>query len=193
MKICNKCKKELPLSDFYFRNDRNITVARCKKCCYLDNKKTWAGLTDSERERRVESAQKWKDDQITNGNFRVYLTAKMASYKQHAKKKNIPYNLTVQYLIDLFEKQNRLCYYTGKPLVIRTNRGLGEECINFANTHYQASLDRLIPKLGYIEGNVVWCGWLVNTCKNLLTEDQLYDICEVILKQKQSRNSPEVS
>ena len=183
------CKRSLPLSDFYFRKDRNVTVARCKKCCYLDNKKTWAGLADDERKRRINRAQEWKDGQIRNGNFKVYLTAKFASYKHHAKKKNLPFNLSTKYLIDLFEKQRRLCYYTGKPLVMRSNRGLGEQCINLPDSHYQASLDRLIPERGYVEGNVVWCGWLVNTCKNLLTENEFYDMCDIILKQRSVRRN----
>jgi hypothetical protein len=188
MKICKECKKELPESDFYFRKDRNVVVAKCKKCCYLDNKKTWAGLTDDERKIRVGKAQEWKDNQIRNGNFRVYLISKMASYKQSAKDKGLPFNLTVKYLTELFEKQNRLCYYTGNQLAIRSNRGLGEKCINFPDNHYQASLDRLIPSKGYVEGNVVWCGWLVNTCKNLLTENEFYDICDIILKRRKNKS-----
>jgi len=147
----------------------------------------WTGLSSREKKIRMNNARDWKDEQIRNGNFKVYLTAKFNSYKHSAKEKNVPFNLSIKYLVNLFDMQKRLCYYTGKPLIIRSNRGLGEKCITLPDCHYQASLDRLIPREGYVEGNVVWCGWLINTCKNLLTESEFYDICNVIVKQREFR------
>ncbi len=144
----------------------------------------WSGLSEEEKMVRMNSVRDWKNEQIRSGNFKVYITAKFNSYKHSAKKKSLPFNLSVKYLVDLFEKQSRQCYYTGHPLTMKSNRGLGEKCINFPDNHYQASLDRRNPFEGYVEGNVVWCGWLVNTCKNLLTENEFYKLCNVVLKHK---------
>lgn len=149
----------------------------------------WSALTDNEKIIRMNKARDWKDEQIRNGNFKVYVTAKINSYKNTAKKRGLPFGLSVKYLVDLFESQNRRCYYTDTPLVIRSNRGMGEQCINLPENHYQASLDRLSPEKGYVEGNVVWCGWLINTCKNLLTEDAFYDMCNTVLKQRAVRRN----
>lgn len=176
-------------SEFYIRTDRNTPISVCRTCTHLSNQKMWASLSNCEKKDRMNKARDWKDEQIRNGNFKVYVTAKINSYKNTAKKRGLPFDLSVKYLVDLFDKQQRLCYYTGKPLVIRSNRGLGEKCINLPDSHYQASLDRLTPEKGYIEGNVVWCGWLVNTCKNLLTEDNFYDMCDVVLKQRAVRRN----
>ena len=185
MKICKVCKDELPVSDFYVRTDRNTAVSTCNECRQLANKKMWANLTDTEKKIRMNKARDWKDEQIRNGNFKVYVSIKINSYRNTAKKKGLPFNLSAKYLVNLFAAQKGLCYYTGKPLAIRSNRGLGEECISLPDNHYQASLDRRIPENGYVEGNVVWCGWLVNTCKNLLAENDFYDLCDTILKHRQ--------
>ena len=47
MKICSKCRRELPLSEFYYRKDEGRHIAHCNSCeskyrheRYLKNKKT---------------------------------------------------------------------------------------------------------------------------------------------------------
>lgn len=38
-KICNLCKEEKSLSDFYFRKESNNYRSECKKCVFERNKK----------------------------------------------------------------------------------------------------------------------------------------------------------
>ena len=66
---------------------------------------------------------------------------------------------------------------------VATSGGKGKKT-TLANSPQQMSLDRLSPKKGYIEGNVVWCMFLINTCKNMLTEKEFYNMCRDILRNK---------
>jgi hypothetical protein len=181
-KECSVCHQFLPLSEFYIRRDRMKPISRCKKCNKNASKISWSKLSEKEKKERYRKDGIWYEEQARNGNIKVILRHKLNSYKGNAKRKQVPFNLSVKYLIDLFEGQQGLCYYTGEKLTVTSGKGLGKT--NFINVPNQFSLDRLIPDKGYVEGNVVWCSWLVNTMKNYLTEEQFYIICKNILKYK---------
>jgi hypothetical protein len=183
-KKCSVCNVIFPIVEFYIRSDRNKPIARCRKCNQKVSTDSWNKLTETERKHRFSENKKWRDSQIKNGNLKVTFTDKLCRYKGISKKKNLPFDLTTDYLIELFESQDKKCYYTGKELTLHSTRGDGHQIFKLGKYHYQASLDRLIPERGYIKGNVVWCGWLVNTCKNLLTEQELYALCDTILTNK---------
>jgi hypothetical protein len=70
-------------------------------------------------------------------------------------------------------------------LKIVTSGGMGQKTM-LSNSPNQISLDKLTPSKGYTKGNVVWCTYLINTCKNMLTEDEFYKICAKILSVKNS-------
>lgn len=183
-KMCSVCKEKKPIIEFYIRSDRNKPIGRCKKCNELANKKSWNKLPEEEKKKRYAENKRWVDTQINNGNLRIYMTSKLCSYKATAKKWGLPFDLDISYLVELMEKQKRLCHYTGEPLTMQSNRGSGKCCITLPSNRMQASLDRLDPDKGYVKGNVVWCGWLINTCKNMLTESQFYDMCKNILAHR---------
>jgi len=58
------------------------------------------------------------------------------------------------------------------------NSGFGKPLPN------SLSLDRLIPSEGYIQGNVVWCSYFINTMKGNLSEREFYDLMNTILNKK---------
>lgn len=183
-KVCTVCKIEFPISEFYIRRDRNKPISRCKKCGYIASKKSYAKLTDAEKQEKVKRTVEWTNKQAKNGNLRVIFTKKIDTVRSRSKKYNVPFDITIDYIIDLYKSQNGKCYYTGKDLTTVSFRGEGHQIVKFDKYHYQASLDRLVPEKGYVKGNVVWCGWLVNTCKNLLTEEQFYEFCNTVINKK---------
>ena len=188
-KVCTSCGEKKLLSDFYIRWGLNIPMSKCKMCKSNDDKKRRENLTEDEKKAGIVKRKLWVDKQseeMRNGNIKVYMMYKLASYKSQCKKYNIPFDLDVNYLIELMEKQRRKCYYTGVPLTMKSNRGLklGRKSITLLSSKSQASLDRVEPEKGYVKGNVVWCGWMVNTCKNMLTESEFYDICKQVITTK---------
>jgi len=179
-KRCSVCKELLPLTEFYIRRDRDKPIARCKKCNSLASKQSKAKLTNEQKQKILKDRADWYAEQAREGNLKPILQHKMNSYKGNAKRSNVPFDITVGYLLSLYEEQEGKCYYTGEVLNIKTSGGLGKKT-TLANRPNQISLDRLDPVRGYVEGNVVWCTYLINTCKNMYSEIEFYKICKQVL------------
>lgn len=81
--------------------------------------------------------------------------------KKSAKTKGIPFDLTV----DEIEIPD-ICPVLGLPLI----RAFGERTAN------SPSLDRIIPELGYVKGNVIVISWRANRIKADATVDELLKI-----------------
>jgi len=83
--------------------------------------------------------------------------------KYRAKKKKIDFNLTFDYLRDLFSSQDAKCFYSG---------------LSFEDTNMGSlSLDRVDSNKGYTQGNVVWCRSGINFLKYTRTYEELQDVC----------------
>lgn len=59
---------------------------------------------------------------------------------------------------------------------------------NMPGTADGISLDKLTPELGYVEGNVVFCAFRVNTMKGPLTEAEFYKSMRAILRRAELRS-----
>jgi len=95
--------------------------------------------------------------------------------QKQAKKRNLDFNLTIEEAFELFEKQNKKCFYTNEP-------------INFSkkDNKQTASLDRLNSSFGYHVNNVVWCHKTINRMKGTLSKEDFLKICEKVV------NTPKV-
>lgn len=99
------------------------------------------------------------------------------SARSRAKKKGLPFNLTREYVINMFNEQDGLCYYSGLTMSIVKS--------DITKTHdpLKMSLDCVDPEKGYVEGNVVWCAYCVNALKLKMSKDDMVDICRAIVKK----------
>lgn len=88
-----------------------------------------------------------------------------------AKIRQIEFNITIEYLWDLFLKQNRRCALSGVQLIFSMSRKLGETT---------ASLDRINSDKGYIEDNVQWVHKDVNWMKQDMTDERFVMWCKII-------------
>ena len=111
--------------------------------------------------------------------YRGYINSSVSGYKARAKELSIPFNIDAEYLIELFDRQQAQCHYTGQPL-----------CFERINPKRNSphlllpSLDRLDPAKGYVKDNVVWCLYYINRMKNDLSQDQFIQTCRIILNQR---------
>lgn len=96
--------------------------------------------------------------------------------KKNAERRNIPFNITIEYLWDVFLKQDGLCVLSGQKL----NFGRIVKDRNGKN----ASVDRINSNLGYEVGNIQWIDKKINIMKNNMDEKQFLSICEQIIKYK---------
>ena len=97
--------------------------------------------------------------------------------KSSAKKRNLEFNITPEFLHELFYKQNQKSAITGVPLVLPKYEGRGTGLSNnpSENDDYIASLDRIDSNKGYTEDNVWWIGRRENICKSSLSMADLED------------------
>ena len=98
--------------------------------------------------------------------------------KSNAKKRNLDFSITKEYILQLFISQNQKCPLSGIELKLPIRRS-----DNWAAN--LASLDRIDSKKGYIDGNVRWLLWKVNRMKWDMTDEELYEICQIIMRNKQ--------
>ena len=97
-------------------------------------------------------------------------SCKFKDIKRNAERRGIEFNLTIQYISELFDKQNGICALSGMEIEFGRVRTSGTT----------ASLDRIDSTKGYIEGNVQWVHKLVNRMKMDITEDVFLQLCEKI-------------
>lgn len=81
--------------------------------------------------------------------------------KRSAENRGLEFDVSIEYLWNLFIKQNRTCSITGD--IFKTIR--------------EASLDRIDSSIGYIEGNVQWVTYRANVSKHTMTMSELYEFC----------------
>lgn len=98
----------------------------------------------------------------------------LARAKHAAKHRGHEFTLTPVKLLDIWLTQNGRCYYSGLPM-------------NFTTKHpHLVSVERLDNSLGYVDGNVVLACWCVNRARNILTKDQLLEMCKAIVEHQGS-------
>ena len=89
--------------------------------------------------------------------------------KNAAKERKLKFEISIDYVWDLFLKQNRLCALTKQPLMF-----------DIRNKNGTASLDRINSSLGYVKGNVQWIHKDINIMKQAFTQDYYIKICRQV-------------
>lgn len=102
------------------------------------------------------------------------------SFQKGAKDRNLPFEITIEYAWELFEKQNRQCSLTGLPLKF------SESASKYADR--TASMDRIDSSLGYVEGNVQWIHVDVNFMKQDYQQDYFIKMCRLIVDRNKLIN-----
>lgn len=173
-KKCNQskeiCKFEQITSTHKYNGKEYIKYAHyCDEC----KKNTLQARLDRTEVSRRETKLKYKERHHTEPKYHIQDKISYWRSKYHA-----PSNLTVDYLVELFEKQNYRCYYSGEEIFFGLGKG--------AAAPLSASLDRKIPELGYVQGNVVWCSFFINTMKGNLSELLFLQLINKILDHRQN-------
>lgn len=154
--VCSSCGRELELTkiNFYKRTDSPTGFAyRCKNC---------VGKDPSRYDRKSDSE-----------NLKQYLKETLNGIKQRARKKNLNCDLTLEFLLDLYHKQNELCAISGLKMTHALCKGRVKTNI---------SVDRIIPSIGYIKDNVQLLCNIINVMKSDMTIDELRTYCTLILQ-----------
>ena len=95
--------------------------------------------------------------------------------KKRAKKFNIDFNLTEEYVESIYPKDGKC-----PALEIKLKRKDGSNA---------PSLDRIIPSLGYVEGNIQWVSKLANQIMSSATPDQVIQVGKYFKKIVEKKNA----
>ena len=96
---------------------------------------------------------------------------------QRACKKGWEFDLTPEYLIEIYNSQNGECYYSGIRMEIALK--------GYTTNNYVLSIDRKDSSKGYIKENIVLCCDAVNTMKMQMETSEFLSICEKIVEHIQ--------
>lgn len=175
--LINQKKHLLKIIEIYFVNKRKMAKCVCD-CGNLINirydsltKTLSCGcLKGSSMKRKLINEKDYKKYKI---NKTIY-----ADIKKTAKRRNIEFNLSIDYLWELFIKQNKKCSLSGLDL-------------QFSNlsTYKTASLDRIDSSKGYIEGNVQWVHKDINRMKSFLYQDNFIELCLLVSSYQQQKEN----
>ncbi len=98
--------------------------------------------------------------------------------KNIAKRRNIEFDITIDYVWDLFVKQKGKCALSGVDICFSNSDLITKT----------ASLDRIDSTKGYVFKNVQWVHKEVNFMKQQLDQDVFIDFCNKITKHQQLKN-----
>jgi hypothetical protein len=149
---CIKCNNVLNLIEFY-KNNRS----KCKKCTKTETTKNRINFSE-------------------NTDLNTILKYRYSTSKTRAKKYNMTFDLTVENLIDLYNKQKGKCYYSGDILSFSSNN------------NNVLSIDRINSEKGYTIDNVVFCTAIINSMKNVLSIENFINIINKIYSHNKKNN-----
>ncbi len=189
MKHCPSCHKTLELFNFTKNKRRKDGLnVYCTSCCKLKR--------DSKKEEyNKKRNEKWKSSPEYREKYLAYHKNRYIEQKVDLKVKAIEYyskpEISVNTRLKVIEKRCRengipfsisveditlseSCKYLGIPLTYE--RGLGR-------LDNSASIDRVIPELGYVKGNVEIISDKANRMKNNASKEELITFAKSILKE----------
>ena len=158
---CDCCSKEFekPLSEY----NRNLKLNRSNYCSRIC----------SGKQTNKNNKHKGNLNNLVVGSRRDEFTP-FRYYFRNSKKRFKDFNLTLEYLKQLWETQKGVCPYSGIQL------NLAEYNRNHNDPIYTASLDRIDSNRGYVIGNVQFISTCINYMKSTMSHEDTIKICKII-------------
>ena len=182
MKTCKKCNEVKPFDAFYGsknKNGRTYYSNPCKDCTRTVQKKEENGKCKKCKVQKTEndfySGQRVCKTCRINSSSSLYFEKirtnvpkrMIIAAKSRAKNKNLPFNIT----------EDDIVVPTHCPIL-----GFELEISNTNPSFNSPSLDRIIPELGYIKGNVRVISHMANAMKSSATPEQLLTFAKWIIE-----------
>lgn len=96
-----------------------------------------------------------------------HLANRARGVRTRAKTKGYPCDLTTKYLMELYREQNGKCFYTDDIMAVPDEGNME------STSRLRLSIDKIVPVLGYVQGNIVLCTVRSNTIKGDLTMEEM--------------------
>jgi len=102
----------------------------------------------------------------------------LKTIKQRVKDRPKDFNLTLEYLKEIWDEQEGKCLFTGFDLELRTYRS------NRLLDIKSASLDRIDNSKGYVQGNVRWVSVMYNYARNTFSDEDVLEFAQAVIKNR---------
>ena len=100
------------------------------------------------------------------------LLHRLRAAKIRAKRFTLAFDLSVEDLLELWDRQKGCCAISGIPLVLDDQ--------TFGKQAFRPSVDRIQPKRGYVRGNVRLVATIVNFGLNKWTLEEFVRMCKAV-------------
>lgn len=179
-KICGICQIE-KLETAFNRRSRGGLRHECKECGKLakrvwERKNPTAVYERSKKQRLDDPAAANSASNRSRRKARVTLVGYLRDVvriKRHTcKKEFMPFDLTTEYLVEIYNSQNGRCALTGRYLTY----GNGPVQPN------SLSVDRIDHTNGYVEGNVRLVTFQINAARGIWSDEALIELSRDVLR-----------
>lgn len=195
-KICSKCKTTKFLTNEFFYHDKykkSGFQSSCIECQTTNNVKYRVDHSEYFKKKGKENYKKEDNSaryQKTRENFlkrrkEWYNTIKGRMYdlfsaaRERARKKNLPIDIDLEYLLELYETQNKQCALTGMDFILE------EKNKNYKRfTPFGPSIDKIDHTKGYTKDNIRLVCVMVNLSLNTFGDECFDKMCEAYIKKK---------
>lgn len=174
-KVCTNCKISKEIEEYFRASRAKDGRYSCCKTCQKEKKKGYYNRNKDKILTQQNSYYCKNKDRIS-GQTKAYRRKRkqespeslfLHRAKQRAKKKNVPFSLTIEAIVI-----PEFCPILGIKLESKEKSGGG---------YASPSLDRLIPSLGYVKGNVWVICKLANSMKLNASPEQLTLFAEWVM------------
>ncbi len=167
---------------------RFVRDGRCTKCRRVSYQKWYEEHTDyshastnawrnEHREQSNASSRLWRKSNPEKCRIakRVYRSkswfkTRFINKKSQCKRSGIEFDLTIDFLEDLWNNQNGKCYWFHIPIKIEQ-----EKC-----NPLTATIERLDPSRGYTKDNVVWASYFANAGRRDCSTDEFRKVLDMV-------------
>jgi len=140
---------------FFFNDGGEQRVSVCYACDYKTNRERY-----SRYDKRVRQGKTIRHKILSN----------LQRWKTRCSENGWVFDLSTDFLISLWNKQDGKCFYTGDDLTLDRDRKNGSS----------ASLDRMDSNRGYTRDNVVWTSRIANMSKGQRSVDEFLLFCRLV-------------
>lgn len=109
-----------------------------------------------------------------NKHYKGMCGSRFGDIKKQALQRGLDFTVTIEYLWNLFESQERKCAITGLEITLPST------WVSMIKYDYTASLDRIDNNQGYIFGNVHWVHKTINKMRNSLSLEEFKEWCNLV-------------
>ena len=161
--LCHDCGEYKDISYFGRRSDmrlRDYHSGICKEC----------------QIKRKKNIEPQKD---TSLKLKQVLNQRLLGAKERAIKQGLEFNITLDFLLSLWEMQKGICVLSGIQMTFDRYKG---------RIPTNVSIDKIDRNKGYTTDNIQLVCMACNQIKSDWSEEEMYNLCKKIVNQYENKN-----